>query len=327
MSNPLVTLTRLVLSTGGSEWGHIPLTSGHYYPVIMCRSAWLHLLFLVDSLMLEESNFTWWMIIRGRRGYISFMPCRWIMHKKIPYMPEQAIPTVSDILHVGLLQPGLLSACAWGLLITIAFTCPIKSSRLSVLTLPQRYEKLLANFQAPLLGRLIHRSHDIHDHRNQSALLLWSTIRLLAAIGITCQSGPPQSCHFKSNQYCFPTDRVHHPSPHTRLNISINIWLKAKHICRSNNKKQGRIKCFAIYTEVHDTFDATKTVGYIKMKWNSESTNNVFVMWRWFTFQKSYFLSKHVHDWSRITSAQQFKQSPLNYGSDPICRTETTFHV
>lgn len=52
-------------STSLSEWGHIALTPGHYYPVIMCCSAWLHLLFRVDSLMLEESNFTWWMVIWG----------------------------------------------------------------------------------------------------------------------------------------------------------------------------------------------------------------------------------------------------------------------
>lgn len=35
-----------------------PVTSGHYYPVIMCCSAWLHLLFLADRLMLEKSNST-----------------------------------------------------------------------------------------------------------------------------------------------------------------------------------------------------------------------------------------------------------------------------
>lgn len=33
-------------STCRSERGHIPLTSGHYYPVIMCCATWLHLLFL-----------------------------------------------------------------------------------------------------------------------------------------------------------------------------------------------------------------------------------------------------------------------------------------
>lgn len=47
-----------------SKRGHIALTSGHYHPVIMFCSAWLHL-FLADSLMLEESNFTWWMVLNG----------------------------------------------------------------------------------------------------------------------------------------------------------------------------------------------------------------------------------------------------------------------
>lgn len=87
----LIWLVFLLLpSTNYSEWGHISLTSGHYYPVIMCCSAWLHLLFLVDSLMLEESNFTWWMIIRLGEAISASCLHQWIMHNKIPQMPEPA---------------------------------------------------------------------------------------------------------------------------------------------------------------------------------------------------------------------------------------------
>lgn len=66
--HPTQLVPRWLPSTSHSEWGHIALTPGHYYPVIMCCSAWLHLLFVVESLMLEESNFTWWMVIWGREA-------------------------------------------------------------------------------------------------------------------------------------------------------------------------------------------------------------------------------------------------------------------
>lgn len=108
MSHSLVTLhlMRLVLhllpSTSRSEWGHIPLTSGHYYPVIMCCSAWLHLLFLADSLMLEESNFTWWMIIRGGEAIsascLAGELCTTKSHRCLSRLP--AIPACSNILPV-----------------------------------------------------------------------------------------------------------------------------------------------------------------------------------------------------------------------------------
>lgn len=89
---------------------------------------------------------------------------------------------------------------------------------------------------------------------------------MITEINRCCSSGP----HFDALSLLPPTDKVgllnlvtlsaintsppptnaseyQPPSPHTRLNISINIWLEAKNICRSNNKKWGRIKCFIIY--------------------------------------------------------------------------------
>lgn len=76
---------------------------------------------------------------------------------------------------------------------------------------------MLTYSQAACLGWLIHGSWAIHDYRNQSALLFWTALCLLAATGITCQSGPPQSCHFKCNQYLLPnqTPLNHPPPPHS----------------------------------------------------------------------------------------------------------------
>lgn len=50
--------------------------------------------------------------------------------------------------------------------------------------------------------------------------LLGPTLCLLAAAGITCQSGPPRSCHFKCDQYRFLTNRMPlniSPSPSQHL--------------------------------------------------------------------------------------------------------------
>lgn len=119
MSLSLMTrhLTRLVLhflpSTSCSEWGHIPLTSGHYYPVIMCCSAWLHLLFLADSLMLEESNFTWWMVIREGEAIsascLASELCTTKSHRCLNRLPGNTCllkyTTSLRALHAGLLLP------------------------------------------------------------------------------------------------------------------------------------------------------------------------------------------------------------------------------
>lgn len=146
-------------SASSSEWGQSPPDlRGHYYPVIMCCSARLHLLFLPDNLTLEESNFTWWMIKMRRRGWISFAPRQWIMHSKAPWMSEwsqPALPAPSNILPVcaqstcyviiaSAARNSLrLSKCAWSLFISIVFTCPLKSHWLSVqfIYYPQWYER------------------------------------------------------------------------------------------------------------------------------------------------------------------------------------------
>ncbi len=151
-------LLHLLPSTSHSEWGHIALTSGHYYPVIMCCSAWLHLLFLVDSLMLEESNFTWWIVIRGGEAIsascLTGELCTTKSHRCPNRLPGNTCPlkyTTSLLaLYAGLLLPELwglpcLSECTWG---AVVFTCLLKSNRLSVLTLLQRYEKLLFYFSS-----------------------------------------------------------------------------------------------------------------------------------------------------------------------------------
>lgn len=85
-----------------AEWGHIPLTSGHYYPVIMCCSAWLHLLFLVDSLMLGESNFTWWMVIRGGEAVSALCITSELCTTKCDRCPNRLPPITafSNILQV-----------------------------------------------------------------------------------------------------------------------------------------------------------------------------------------------------------------------------------
>lgn len=155
MSHSLVTfhliwLVFLLLpSTNYSEWGHISLTSGHYYPVIMCCSAWLHLLFLVDSLMLEESNFTWWMIIRlGEAISASCLTselCTTKSHRCLNQLPT--IPAFSNQLYTlevwGLFA---LSECAWRSSITPVFACLLKSNRVPVFTLQCCHEKLLTSF-------------------------------------------------------------------------------------------------------------------------------------------------------------------------------------
>lgn len=116
MSHSLVTfhliwlVFLLIPSTNYSEWGHISLTSGHYYPVIMCCSAWLHLLFLVDSLMLEESNFTWWMIIRlGEAISASCLTselCTTKSHRCLNQLPT--IPAFSNQLYtLGIIARGV----------------------------------------------------------------------------------------------------------------------------------------------------------------------------------------------------------------------------
>lgn len=116
MSHSLVTfhliwLVFLLLpSTNYSEWGHTSLTSGHYYPVIMCCSAWLHLLFLVDSLMLEESNFTWWMIIRLGEAIsascVTSELCTTKSHRCLNQLPT--IPAFSNQLYtLGIIARGV----------------------------------------------------------------------------------------------------------------------------------------------------------------------------------------------------------------------------
>lgn len=64
------------------------LTSGHYYPVIMCCSAWLHLLFLLDKPYVKKKQFhlmdddkvtwgRWW-------NRTSFLPQPWSVHWENP---------------------------------------------------------------------------------------------------------------------------------------------------------------------------------------------------------------------------------------------------
>lgn len=163
MSHSLVTfhliwLVFLLLpSTNYSEWGHISLTSGHYYPVIMCCSAWLHLLFLIDSLMLEESNFTWWMIIRlGEAISASCLTselCTTKSHRCLNQLPT--IPAFSNQLYtLGIIARGVRTfrlfdfspSCAWRSSITPVFACLLKSNRVPVFTLQCCHEKLLTSF-------------------------------------------------------------------------------------------------------------------------------------------------------------------------------------
>lgn len=89
------------------------------------------------------------------------------------------------------------SPCAPGPSISALFTCRPPWNSPSVRALAARYENLLTSFQAG--GTRTADSWVSGRPRSQKSIhvVCWRN-------GRTRPRGPPQSCHFKCNQYCFP---------------------------------------------------------------------------------------------------------------------------
>lgn len=242
----------LLPSTSRSEWGHIPLTSGHYYPVIMCSSAWLHLLFLVDSLMWEESNFTWWMIIREGEAIsascLASELCTTKSHRCPNWLP--ALPAFSNILPLDVLYTlgyycqsceDFLTCQNVHEVYLLPQYLPVLLNQMSVLTLPLCYEKTkLTYFPAAKVGRLIHWSQTIHDQKSIDTAPLAHTLSVGSnRDNVSKWASSILSLYMQSIVLPHQPNASEYqpPSPHTRLNISINIRLEAKDVQKQQQKK------------------------------------------------------------------------------------------
>lgn len=167
----------------------------------MCCSAWLHLLFLVDRLMLEESNFTWWMIIRGGEAISASCLAGELCTTKSHRCPNRlpALPASSNILPVCAPRAGYYcQSCA------DFRTC----QNVQEACLFLHYLCAVSPYAANEVWKIVEQ-HSLVDRytgfrsimiRNQSTPPHWPAVCLLAAMGIMCQTGPRQSCHLKCNQ-------------------------------------------------------------------------------------------------------------------------------